>query len=75
MVKGLSKFKKNPLGVNATNQPSTPQMALSKGKKHLDLERVRTATMSQHGSSTCNSQFESDEYNYEDHKMNFGDVN
>ena len=25
--------------------------------------------MSQHGSSTCNSQFDSDEYNFEEQKM------
>ena len=46
--------------------PSSSTM--SKGKKHLDIERLK-GNMSQHGSSTCNSQFDSDEYNFEEQKM------
>jgi hypothetical protein len=45
MVKGLSKFKKDPLGVaNQTSSPMTPSSL--KGKKHLDIEKVRSSGIS-----------------------------
>ena len=43
MVKGLSKFKKDPLGLGVdTLSPMTPSSStMSKGKKHLDIEKLK----------------------------------